>query len=197
MADLEIVLLKGEKQPYESTRAILACNAFLRLGPGRTVPKLLKTFEEIQANGGGDPPTKSIGTLGQWQSRFNWAQRAAAYDASFEEQRDEAFEDAFKDGLSVPYKRIEELTAIFEDIAPHIMTPLLDNDGKPILHPESGDPLMLVDTRVVAQVRGVLDDIAQETGGRVKKIAPTTPDGKKPLPVTGLNYFAAKPDPEG
>lgn len=32
----------------------------------------------------------------------------------------------------------------------------------------------------VVQYRGVLDDIAKETGGRVQKIAPTNPDGNEP-----------------
>src|SRR5262245_22273361 len=79
-------LLAGEPQPDERKNAILACNDWLRLGPGRSLSGLLAFYAEV---GQIRPPARSKATLKNWSVRFGWQDRSAIYDTVIERQRKE------------------------------------------------------------------------------------------------------------
>ena len=75
----EIELLAGDPQNGESDKAAIACNDWLRLGPGRSLPALLEKYRQMPPN---SAPTESINTLQNWSKRFSWAARAVAFYAN-------------------------------------------------------------------------------------------------------------------
>jgi len=82
----ETPLLAGRRQKGETRRAVIACNDYLRMGPGRSLAKLCKLYRSQRAT---QPPTRRLPTLKEWSRRFGWVERAEEYDAAMESQRDE------------------------------------------------------------------------------------------------------------
>lgn len=173
-------LLSGNCMKGESYRAITACNDFIRLGPARTVSKLFETYNDESVSA----PTRSRNTLRDWQQRYDWTERAAQYDERIEKIKTKQSEAALSSGLACAFERVNELKALYWDVKKHIFDTLTTDDGQAI--EVNGTPLVRVNTRVVNQARGILDDIAKETGGRVQKIAPTTPDGKESVQISTI-----------
>lgn len=143
---------------------------YLRLGPGRTFPTLLERYRQL------DPaPTHSLGTLHNWSQRYSWAERVARYD-TLENERLQAEEQTRRAailhrGLALEYERIDQLTSLFQKIK----TIATDEEAfwitdiKFVRQPDGSQER--VETRrfngaLVRSLRGLLDDIASETGGR-------------------------------
>lgn len=162
-----------ERQPGESDKAVQACNDWLRLGPGRTIPLLLEKFKNIQDY---SVPTLSRGTLEQWANKFKWAERAAAYDAPQEEIKNAARDEVFKTGLSLDYERVRSLKRLAADLEAQIYE--TDEEGnrlrlwvRDVKQIGSGEAAQVVElerfnSSLLSEFRGTLDDIAKETGGR-------------------------------
>ena len=179
-----IELLAGAQQNRESKNAILACNEWLRLGPGRTLPRLLERFIESK---GESPPTRFLGTLRQWSARYNWEERAQEWDASAEERKNAAYREAMEEGLALDYERVSEL----KRLAGFLIEQTYEQGEGGVYHnvwlPDvkqigSGDYAERVDIErfnaaMIDQLRGALDDLAKETGGR-KTHTDITSDGK-------------------
>lgn len=72
-----IELLAGVRSAGESDRAVVACNDWLRMGAGRTLVKINQN----------QPKSTKIGTLKVWSARYEWAARAAEFDAAAEKKR--------------------------------------------------------------------------------------------------------------
>src|SRR5262245_30533116 len=100
----QLELLAGQRQKGETDKAVQACNDWLRLGAGRTLPELLSKYREIPRNAA----TKSIETLQGWSKRLGWAERARAYDASWEQRKNAEREAVFQQGLAQDYERVRE-----------------------------------------------------------------------------------------
>ena len=99
-------LLAGNRQNGESNKAVQACNDWLRLGPGRTLPALLEKYGEMPEN---TAPTQSKNTLESWSKRFDWSARAVAFDATWEQRKNEERAAELDYGLALDYERIREL----------------------------------------------------------------------------------------
>lgn len=190
---MEVELLSGQRQKGESDASAIACNDWLRLGTGRTLAALLTKYTEMH---GATPPTTSMDTLKRWSANFDWSSRATQFDASWEARKTAEREAVMNYGLSLDYERTRKLLRLadfLEDQIYELSAP--DADGNRTHHnvwvPDvksigSGLFAERVDIErfnapIFDQYRGVLDDIAKETGGRIKKSDITS--GGKPLPI--------------
>lgn len=196
----EVQLLVGERQKGESNKAVIACNDWLRMGPGRSLPALLEKYNQTQQDAA---PSRSLNTLQRWSSDFNWFDRATSFDANWEAIKTAEREAELNYGLALDYERVRKLKRMADFLEGQLYeTGAADAEtGKAPYHnvwlPDvkvvgSGDSAETVDierfnSAIFIQLRGVLDDLAQETGGRIKKIAPTDPTGEKPYDALGLS----------
>jgi hypothetical protein len=192
-------LLAGQRLNEESDRAVIACNDYLRLGPGRSLSKLADKYGKTKKK---LAPTQSIATLTGWSARFRWQVRAAAYDAEWEHLKNERRREEMEYGLALDFERVERLkrladfleSQLYELSKPDPLT------GEQTYHnvwvPDvksigGGEFAERVDIErfngpLISEYRSVLDDLAKETGGRVRKTELGNPrdDDGKPIPVT-------------
>src|SRR4051812_32193964 len=94
-------LLAGEPGENETSRAIQACNDFLRLGPGRTLTLLLAKYGKTRRN---TAPTASRDTLEDWSRKFGWQERGRSYDAAIEDARNVRRREIMEEGLALDYE---------------------------------------------------------------------------------------------
>lgn len=172
----ELQPLKGQRQKGESDNAVVACNDWLRLGTGRTLPALVEKYTETNQD---SPPTTSIGTLKQWSKAFAWAERAVEYDADYEAIKNAERQAVIDYGLALDYERIRKLKRLADTLEAQIYE--RNEDG--VLHniwlPDvkqigSGEFAERVDIErfnaaMISEYRSVLDDIAKEVGGRKQR----------------------------
>jgi len=160
-----VEVLAGEKHKGETSKAIQACNDYLRMGPGRSLRLLARDYHGSKQK---LAPTQSLGTLTNWSTRYDWQDRAEAHDTELEARKTAEAEAVMSDGLALPYERVRMLKEMAADLQP-----LQIRVGT-----KRGVEIKIIDPAVVAQLRGTLDDLAKETGGRVKKQELTGKDGE-------------------
>lgn len=179
-----VELLAGERQKSETSRAIQACNDWLRMGPGRSLAALHEKYSAMQENAA---PTQSRDTLNAWSSRFGWSERATTFDANWERIKDEERRAELGHGLALEYERVRKL----KELAEFLWGQIDEQDAKGVHYnvwvPDvkvvgHGDSAEVVDIErfnaaLIREYRETLADIAAEVGGRVKK-ADLTSDGK-------------------
>jgi hypothetical protein len=174
--------LTGERQEKETDRMVMACNDFLRLGAGRSLTSLHENYlDKVKFEKGFKPPTTSVGTLYNWSSKFGWAERASAYDADWERRKTEESSNARNAGLALESERIKKLVRLANVLEAQIykedeFTGELDGLWVPdVKQIGSGDDAERIDivrfnSGLITSYLNTLDDLAKETGGRVKKI---------------------------
>lgn len=177
-------LLAGERQPNESDKAVQGCNDFLRLGPGRTQKILWTKYTKSRSL----PPTDSYDTIRDWSSKYEWTQRAAEYDSHLEEEKNLKRQQVMSRGLALEYERVEELERLVRFLKGEIYhkgeTGRNDNvwlrDVKQVGTGEFAERVDIerFNAPIIDQFRGTLDDLAKETGGRIKKQEIAGKDGK-------------------
>lgn len=199
MSVIAVQLLVGERQRGESDNAVLACNDWLRLGAGRTIPKLLEYYQKLSANiSNFEPPSAKYKTLNTWSSRYDWPSRAQGYDADWEERKNAARQAEFNDGLSLDYERVQRLKRLADFLEQQIYQ--TNEEGKypnvwlhDVKSVGSGENAERVDLErfnpaLLSEFRAVLDDIAKEVGGRIKKAELTGKDGTSiPISITKMD----------
>ena len=165
---MAVELLAGERKENESDKAVIACNDYLRLGSGRSLRKLAKKYDKTKRN---TTPTDSFSTLGQWSSDFEWQQRASLYDGQLEALRNEKKRKEFEAGLALDYERVHKLKSLAHLLEQDLTVRLWLDDVKSIGAGEFAERVDLIrfNSALVEQYRGVLDDLAKETGGRKTK----------------------------
>jgi hypothetical protein len=191
--------LAGEKHDNESNNAVLACNDWLRLGPGRTIPKLLDSYQRKSAIVSNfAAPSTSYKTLNSWSSRFDWPLRAEAFDANYEDRTNQERAAEFNYGLALDFERIRALKELADLLYDQLLA--RDDEGnlislwvpdvKVVGH---GDNAEVVDierfnSALVTQYRETLNDLAKEVGGRVQKQEVTGPGGGSiPIVITKMD----------
>ncbi len=190
----KVELLAGEKQPHESLRAMQACNDYLRMGPGRSLAGLRRRYLEMPQN---TAPTRSSTTLSKWSQAYGWPQRAETYDAKLEEEKNARAREIMETGLAAAHERVLTLKhlAAFLESQLYMQGPNNEYKNVWLKHVKQigyGDTAERVDLErfnaaLIDQFRGVLDDLAKETGGRVRKgELDVTSKGKELLPVDQL-----------
>ncbi len=200
-----IELLAGERQERENNKAVVACNDYLRMGPGRSLAKLLHRYQAAAEAA----PTKRLSTLKAWSTTFGWQVRAAAYDAEIERQKNEYVQQIMKSGLALAHERVSQLKRLAEslllelcevDDAGQVVGFKQDSlwlpDAKWLGKGEFGERFDLVhfNSPGLDQLRGFLDDLARETGGRRQKRDNFNIDFSK-LTDSELDRIAAGEDP--
>lgn len=205
-------LLAGVRQRGESSKGVQACNDFLRLGPGRTLVGLFRKYQEMP---GDMTPTRKRNTIEAWSKNFTWFERAAAYDKRLEEEKNARAREMMASGLALDYERVGELIVLADFLKAQIYTtaPARQEVAAEEAEPgESGTAYPYVWVRDVKQIgagenaerveiyrfnaaildqyRGVMDDIARETGGRVNKHEVTGEDGK-PIAISSDQHDRA------
>ncbi len=169
-------LLSGQRQNSESDAAVIACNDWLRMGAGRSLPDLRERYVDTSQN---HLITGSLATLRDWSKKYEWAERAKEYDAGWEARKQAEHEAALNYGLALPYQRLRRLYRLAEMLEAQIYERGLDDVMHNLWVPDvkaigSGENAERVDIErfnspLLEQYRKVLDDIARETGGRVQK----------------------------
>lgn len=195
-----IELLAGEPLSGETKRALLACNDYLRMGPGRSLAKLLNHYQA----GSETPPSKRLNTLKGWSAAFDWQARAVSYDTAIERRKTEQVEArrrfAMEHGFALDYERVITLRKLAAFLLGQIYQ--TDEDGHffniwlaDVKQVGTGGFAERVDIErfnaaIFTELRGLLDDLAKETGGRKVKASLETPDLKS-LPEA-IRELAAK-----
>lgn len=184
----------------ESKRARRAFEDYLRMGPGRTrersLRRLLAQYKE-------DPtaPTQSWTTLSSWCQRYSWVARAADWDrkeaARIADEYEARRREIMETGLAQVHERVGKLVTIFdrlyEDFGDDSNLWMVEKKGI-----GSADNFQVVEVvrfnaGLVSEMRGLLDDIASEVGGRPRKTELTGKNGgpirstTTPIDITKLD----------
>lgn len=183
-------LLTGERQQREHYKAILACNDYLRLGPGRSLAKLHRFYINSASE---NPPTRHLRTLAEWSRRFGWQERARAYDAAIEREKNAYVRSIMQSGLALAHKRVLKLVHLADTLAAEIWDEEGNFIGDAVWLPDvkqigRGDEAERVDIvrfnrSILREFRAVLDDLAKETGGRRQRLELGGEDGE-PIKIT-------------
>ena len=184
----KIRLLAGERQKGESSKAIQACNDYLRMGAGRSLADLSRRYAELDQN---QPPTRSLGTLKSWSAQYEWESRCVDYDARIEAKKNARAEAIMNSGLALVHNRTEELVKLYEllneqllekDPTDGVFHNLWMKDYKSL---GGGDYMEIekFNAALIRELRATLDDIASEVGGRIKKQELSGPGGGA-IPLT-------------
>jgi len=170
--------LKGER-----SRAYAAFSDYCLLGATRSLKKLCVEYRrQRDCDSAVEIPTQRGRTLDTWSSRFGWQERVEEYDLAMREINQEGLEKEVFDGAAKPANRIHELKKLANDLSRMIYT---EDDDFEISHPGHRPFLWLKETKVIGSgplaypmnvyrynsaiigdYRGLLDDLARETGGR-------------------------------
>jgi len=155
--------LTGQRHDRETDAAVVACNDYLRMGIGRSLRGLLESIQNTDKS-----LTKKLawGTIAGWSHKFDWQERAAAYDAEQDEAKTTEIHRIRTEGLAADHNRIVELAEIFDALKQDFTASglyrtdiKLSATGQQVEVESFNKPL--IDT-----MRGILDDIAKEVGGR-------------------------------
>jgi hypothetical protein len=212
-SDTELKPLIGERAKGESDNAVVACNDWLRLGVGRSIPALVQKYTETYR---GKPPTTSIATLKSWSTRFNWADRATAFDADYERIKNEERRAEMDYGAALDYDRVRRLkrladfleNQIYEKGATTKFTAGADEAGKLDINPITEETypnvwvrdvkgigaqdkfervdIVRFNSSLISEYRATLDDIAKEAGGRKQKLEGAIEVQRKPVRAEDL-----------
>ena len=164
------------------------------MGPGRSLRLLLERYRESEQN---LAATRSQGTLWGWSARFGWQERAAAYDARLEADKDARAGEIMQSGLAVTHERVVKL----KELAGFLEGQLYEQGEDGVYHnvwlPDvkqigSGPDAERVDIErfnapIIEQYRGTLDDLAKETGGRKQAIEHSGDLGVRVIAIGGVD----------
>ena len=167
----------GEVQPGENARAIIACNDYLRMGRIRSVARVKKLYQDMsrEARARGQRvavPTTDNNKIYDWSKRFSWRARAEAYDAMMEAKRTAAAEAEMTTGLAQAHERVSLLKELTDGIVQEIADKGFYAEkthvaGQGENRRETSEEVFR--SHEVAAVRGLLNDLAKETGGRIHR----------------------------
>lgn len=197
--------LAGERQKGETAKAVVACNDYLRMGPSRSLAKVRQIYVGATSI---QPPTKHLRTLQEWSARYGWVARAEQYDAQVEAEKNARRKEIMEEGLALDHERTKKLKRLAEllfeelvvEVGPNDFAFAQDNvwlpDVKQIGGGEYAEKVDIVrfNASLFEQMRGLLDDIAKETGGRRQRVVSENLDYSK-LTDVQLARIAAGEDP--
>jgi hypothetical protein len=168
-----LIPLTGNRECRESAAAVVACNDYLRMGPSRSLAKLQHLYVERRKNAGeASVPTSRNRTLEGWSARFGWQERAEAYDASLEGEKNIRAHEILNSGLALPHERVVKLKELFEILECELSGGALwMKRVKGVGYGENYEKVSerVYNGQIVSDLRGILDDLADETGGRVQR----------------------------
>lgn len=111
--------------------------------------------------------------------QFGWAERATAFDATWEARKNAERQAVMDYGLALDYERVRRLLRLADFLEAQLYEQGEAGEFHNVWLPDvkaigSGEFAERVDIErfngsLLAEYRAVLDDIAKETGGRIKK----------------------------
>lgn len=164
---MSVQLLVGERKEGESDKAAIALNDYLRMGAGRSLEKLYQSYTETTLE---RPPSANLRWLKEWSRLYGWQERASAYDALMDIAKTEEINRLRTEGLATDYERIRELTKLFDMLRAELEEKGLWYIDTKISSKGDTVDVEVFNTGLLSQFRGVLDDIAKETGGRKTEV---------------------------
>jgi hypothetical protein len=196
--------LAGVRADRESDSAVSACNDYLRMGSGRSLGNLIQNYTETDQKS--PPTTslgvlKGWSKRYDWQARA--AAYDAGVDEQKTAAVAAARKASLESGLALEFERVEKLKKLAADLEHQIFyeAPMKYGDelaGDPdasglkvkirphlwvrdVKQIGSGEfanevEIFRYNAAIVQDYRGVLDDIAKETGGRKQQVSQTTID---------------------
>lgn len=116
-------------------------------------------------------------TLKNWSRDFSWQARCSEYDAALDREKNDRRRAIMESGLSLDHERVTMLKDLALTLNHLVKGEILPPKDESEELPKTKDAKRL--GVLVAQLRGTLEDLAQETGGRkirteVTNIAPIT-----------------------
>jgi hypothetical protein len=176
----------------ETPNAKRAWADYLAMGPERSLEALARRYRIVIENGG-QAPTTRLPTLADWSRHFGWQARLseiADRETREAEEREAAYRrSVLEDGYALSHKRVEGLKVLAGLLYDELTAEGEDNrrwldDVKQI---GSGAdavrvPILRFNASEVEQLRGLLEDIAKEVGGRAQKLEHSGPGGG-PIPI--------------
>ena len=184
-----------ERIPGESKRANAALSDYALMGSVRGLRGLLKIYRERTG-----APTTSWKTLSAWSADFAWVERSTRFDELQREKDQAAYEarrrQIMESGFALDFERVAELKALYEKYREYLADENniwlpdvksirvgssleVTQDGK---SREVGEyervEYFRFNEALLNQLRGLLEDLAKETGGRVHKTDLTSKDEK-------------------
>lgn len=183
---MELNLLAGQRQKKESNNAVIACNDYLRMGPGRSLDKLHSRYQSVTNP---LPPTRRITTIKDWSRNFGWVSRATDFDAQWEHYKNEERRRVFNTELALDFERVTILNRLGQFLEEQLFEQGQGGEYHNLWVPDvkivgKGDAAQVIDierfnSAIIRELRDTLGDIAAETGGRVKRNEITGADGGK------------------
>lgn len=190
---MSVQLLAGERKEGETDKAVIALNDYLRMGAGRSLERLHEQYrQQIDSVSPGElPPSKRLRTLYAWSSDYGWVERASIYDAQVDAAKTEEISRLRTEGLAADYERIRELTKLFDLLREELEEKGLWYTDIKMSAKGSTVDVDVFNTGLLSQFRGVLDDIAKETGGRKTEVKHSgNKENPLTLEVTHIDYRA-------
>lgn len=192
--------LSGERQSGETDKQVLACNDYLRMGPSRSIAALASHYQQNPDLA----PSTVLETLYSWSSQRDWDERAEAFDAEWDAKRQAQFELVMEHDLALPQNRVQELRQLAGLLKEELyfrnhegeLVNLWVADYKTLGGKEFVD-IVRYNSPLVRDYLKALDDLAAETGGRVKGVDLSS--GGQALKLLGIEVVLAdevEPDPE-
>ncbi len=171
-----------EQGAGENKKAYAAFCDYARLGAGRSLSLLVKTYQTATKP---LPPTKRITTLKEWSSKYHWQVRVAAYDKAIQAELEAAAaarrREVMESGLALDFERTRELkrlaVLLLEEI--HTEEKRWLPDVKQIGSGAFAERVDIVrfNAALIEQFRGTLNDIALEKNERKQNIQHSGPGG--------------------
>jgi hypothetical protein len=154
------------------------------MGRGRSVADIWRRYTKTDKN---LHPTQSYPTLRGWAAHFNWKDRAVAYDAELERQKNALRQEIMQSGLALDYERAIELKRLAHFLIEQIYEQGENGNYHNVWLPDvkqigAGKNIERIDIErfnaaIISELRGILDDLAKETGGRKQKHEMTGKEG--------------------
>ena len=185
----------------------VAKQAFLdysAMGPHRSLRKLLKLYrdpdkyvQDMKSTEG--PPTRKQSVIKTWSVAFEWQKRLNSITdeqlAIIEKERDRALAKAMQSKYARPEERIEALNEIATMLVEHLLKSKLLTEVVKQVGAGKATKMVTeakVDTPAISALRGVFEDLAKESGGRVKisKRQHEFPDG---IPAGQVVFILPEP----
>src|SRR5258707_2612204 len=158
----------------ETPRARQAWADYVALGPGRSLDQLAERYQTAT----GSAPTRRIGTLKRWSGVFDWQDRLQAIANEQVAAATTAEAARIREIMATGFAQPHERVAVLKELADTLLQDLRDPSKRWLRDVKGigqGDNWTQVDierfnSAELEQLRGLLDDIAKETGGRPKTI---------------------------
>lgn len=136
---MAIELVAGDKAKGETQRALLACNDYLRMGPGRSLRTLQAQYREVAQS---SAPTHALATLNKWSALYGWQARAELYDALAEAEKNAAEKahqaalaqrrrEVMEAGAALDFERVDKLKRLVEFLEAQIFYVGQGDDSAP------------------------------------------------------------------